>query len=177
MAQALITEEMSGTEQVFRPAKRRKQYRRRNDKDVEHVPLAPERDLPQSSEVPQPNDSLDNAPSLLDRQASPVIIEELSLTELLRQRRILQRRKGGIEFTNRGEPSEQQETLVESIDGPSEQDEIANEIEKVVNRFAPQTGQIADVDKHMYDGQVGFLLSCLIQRLISKDGIYRFRTG
>jgi len=31
----------------------------------------------------------------------------------------------------------------------SEKDESPREVQTVVNRFAPQTGQVADVDKHM----------------------------
>ena len=163
MAQALVTEDMADAEQVFRAAKRRKHYRRRNDGDEERVPSGPELGLPQPSEAPQLGSSNGDTPNLFDHQASLVVLEDISLAELLRQRRLLQRRKGGIEFTNRGEPGEQQMALVESRGKPTEQDELVHEIEKVVNRFAPQTGQVADVDKHMYDSQFTTIPDSLTQ--------------
>ena len=151
MAEALITEELGGLDQAFRPAKRRKQYRRRNDEDEQHNPSVPEISTPQPLVASEPENFDVPQDSLLEGRASPALLEDVSLSELLRQRKLLQRRKGGIEFTNKGESDEKQMILVESNGRPTEQDEIASEIEKVVNRFAPQTGQVADVDKHMYD--------------------------
>ena len=177
MAETMLNEELGELDQVFRPAKRRKQYRRRNDEDDEHTPSVPETSTPQlstdlyleKSELPR-----DDLPEV---QASSASLEDISRSELLRQRKLLQRRRGGIEFTNRDESGEKQMIFVERSGRPTEQDEIADEIEKVVNRFAPQTGQIADVNKHMYVILSSAFLAYLIQRLISKDGIHRFRTG
>ena len=159
MAQAVVIKEVTDAEQVFRPTKRRKRYRRRNDDDDEHTPSGPELGLPQASELPQPGNINGYAPDLLDHEGSPVVLGDGSLAELLRQRRLLQRRKGGVEFTNKGKPSAQQISSAGRSGRPTEQDEVAREIEKVVNRFAPQTGQIADVDKHMYDDQFVFPLA------------------
>lgn len=76
-------------------------------------------------------------------------ITPLSVVELLRQRKVAQRKKAGIEFTN----------LNTSADSTTKQpkhaliekpDDTPADIKQVIERFAPQTGQISEAtDKHM----------------------------
>ena len=72
------------------------------------------------------------------------------MTSVLRQRKV-QRRRCGIEFTNFPVTTSRNDlhTLL-SNNMSREKDDVVADIEAVVNRFAPQTGQVADVDKHMY---------------------------
>ena len=69
--------------------------------------------------------------------------------EVLRQRKAMQRRKAGIEFSNTSAKivSSATSTTVATV----EPEEAVDKYVSVTNRFAPQTGQVgADVDKHMY---------------------------
>ncbi|MCJ1309350.1 hypothetical protein MMC25_003009 [Agyrium rufum] len=149
-------------EASFRPAKRRKQYRRRNDEEQEADEAGQE--TPVSTATVFSHASFDASgpppePSAPE-SSTPPLFESLSISDLLRQRRLAQRRKAGIEFSNDDSARlSARSTITNAIlpqkhkDSPHhpEDDEVAGEISKVVNRFAPQTGlQItADVDKHM----------------------------
>ena len=74
---------------------------------------------------------------------------QLSITDILRQRKAAQRRKGGIEFTNLNTSNT---TTPQPSDALIEKDDdIPADIKSVIERFAPQTGQITETtDKHMY---------------------------
>lgn len=72
----------------------------------------------------------------------------LPAAQILRQRKAAQRRRGGIEFTN-ADNSRISAAAPGNGDALIEKDDTVQEIKTVVDRFAPQTGQVADVDKHM----------------------------
>ena len=111
---------------VFRPLKRRKVFRQRDSYQ------SPPRD-----DTATPDSDANGQPSEDDPAANA------SVTELLRQRKALQRR-GGITFSAAqadspyGEVSAEPQRLPK--DAPTDDYAI---------RFAPQTGQVADVNKHM----------------------------
>ena len=116
----------------FRTSKRRKVYRKR-----------------ETSESPPPTTSINNI--AIEAPSGAPADNQLSVTDIIRQRKALQRRKGGgIEFsTNKIAP--------DNIDGGNyEQRNEADtplheaEVYTVTSRFAPQTGQVKEVmDKHM----------------------------
>ena len=151
-------------EQPFRPAKRRKLYRKRDDDDttagqstLEVVDLSPnsqtiEELLSTEGGVQDPTDGAEAS--------------EVSVAAIIRQRKAAQRRRGGIEFTNsttstsRSLPAMHQ--LSKALVG---KDDMLADIDAVVNRFAPQTGQVADVDRHMYVNPTLYLTHFLIQPL------------
>lgn len=134
---------------LSRPAKRRKFYRKRNDSDDEIPPKAADSFAPppepmtvdeliaREGDIPAPSEEAEE-----DRQ--------LSIADILRQRKAAQRRKGGIEFTNL---NNSYATTPQPSDAlvPKE-DEIPADIKSIIERFAPQTGHITETttDKHMY---------------------------
>lgn len=136
-------------EQTFRPSKRRKFYRKRaDDHDEDNIEQPAEQVIHLPTSI-----TLDE---LVSSQGQPVSHSHLqeettpSIADILRQRKALHRRKGGIDLTN-----EITATKLLPLDAliqhtPAEINGITADVEKVVNRFAPQTGQVADVDKHMY---------------------------
>lgn len=83
-----------------------------------------------------------------------MIVEEaedshFSAAQILRQRKAVQKRRGGIEFTISTVNARTDSPEPEDIDQLKEKDETSQDIKTVVDRFAPQTGQVANVDKHM----------------------------
>ena len=72
----------------------------------------------------------------------------LPAAQILRQRKVAQRRRGGIEFSNASN-TRVSTAAPEKGDALVEKEDTVQEIKTVVDRFAPQTGQVADVDKHM----------------------------
>ncbi|KAK3175114.1 hypothetical protein OEA41_002360 [Lepraria neglecta] len=149
---------------LFRPAKRRKFYRKRTDTEDEDSPKAADSSMPppepmtvdeliaREGEIPAPQEQSEE-----DRQ--------LSIADILRQRKAAQRRKGGIEFTNLNTSNT---TTLQASDALIEkEDEIPADIKSVIERFAPQTGQITETtDKHIGQGLSpnGALVDAGIQR-------------
>lgn len=136
----------------IRPFKRRKSYRKRGD----------------GHETPTTNDSNPETNNN-NHTARPLTIEgpishhgnyqdvveqaleedaRLPAAQILRQRKAAQRRRGGIEFTNTRNTTICAAAPQDS-DALIDEDDTTQEIKTVVDRFAPQTGQVADVDKHM----------------------------
>ena len=75
--------------------------------------------------------------------------EPLSIAEILRQRKAALRRKGGIEFSNTQSSTSTEPQTNDAL--AAKEDDIPADIRSVIERFAPQTGQVSDVaDKHMY---------------------------
>lgn len=75
--------------------------------------------------------------------------EPLSIAEILRQRKAALRRKGGIEFTksHASTPTAPQRSDALAL----KEDDTPADIKLVIERFAPQTGQVSDVaDKHIF---------------------------
>ena len=137
------------SELSFRPTKRRKFYRKRTDTDNN-----------ENTSTPPPCETTAPPPELLTVEeliaqdghnptAEAHTEEEertaLSIAEILRQRKTAQRRKGGIDFstTNTATALPPPSNALIIKEDPIEQ------LKTVVDRFAPQTGQVADVDKHM----------------------------
>ncbi len=134
---------------LFRPAKRRKSYRKRTDLEEEEAPKA---ESHRSVPPPEPM----TVDELIGRnghnpQPQEKAEEEaaLSIAEILRHRKATARRRGGIEFTNNN-PSNS--TTPQPSDALIErEDQTPADIKSVIERFAPQTGQVTDTtDKHMY---------------------------
>ena len=151
MVESLCQEDTSATtDKAFRPAKRRKFYRsRHNEDDGGNTIMSP----PQQ---PEPTISLTldeliiNHGGIAAGSEVQQDDEPLSVAELLRLRKAAQRKRGGVEFSNSNGSGQNVPKSSQANDLPPENDDAIANLEKVVNRFAPQTGQVANVDKHMY---------------------------
>lgn len=142
------------TDPAFRPAKRRKFYRRRDNSDsnpephgITSLPLGGiSAQTPTTLEelVKQARDSTD---MVHEDDGEP----QLLVAEVLRRRRAARNRRGGIEFSNVGHNTKLSSEPAHSTDALAlvDKDDTMAVVKTVVNRFAPQTGQVADVDKHM----------------------------
>ena len=139
----------TSTEGLFRSVKRRRHYRRRSDADEVDV----KGDASQTPAVPIESDTIgrsqDSAvPHAPDAGAGDED-EQLSVAEALRRRKQLRARRGGVEFVP-GRPNPKDGDLeMDSSRMALEKTAPAEEVAAIVNRFAPQTGQVADVNKHM----------------------------
>lgn len=74
---------------------------------------------------------------------------QFSAAQILRQLKAAPKRRGGIEFTIPTINARTDSPEPENSDHLKDKDVITQDIKTVVDRFAPQTGQVADVDKHM----------------------------
>lgn len=132
-----------------RPPKRRRFYRKRTnteEDDDPHVSAA------QSVIVPDVQTIDELVAQNGHTTKSPTQSEEapLSVAELIRQRKAIQRRRGGIEFTNLN-PATSTIAVTQPSDALAEKDDTPADIKLVIGRFAPQTGQVSEAtDKHMY---------------------------
>ena len=152
-------------DKTFRPAKRRKFYRKRNDEDEDDGSnlINTRRD---QSTTPLSLDELviiqgeTGADTQLHTEGSLVPI-----AEILRLRKNAQRKKGGIEFTNTSTANKIAFDGAQLNNAILESDDAVADADKVISRFAPQTGQVADVDKHMYVLPAALQNSILMQRL------------
>jgi hypothetical protein len=130
--------EIALSEPLFRPLKRRKFYRKRTDGD--EAGAGDDRESQVETTALPPTEPLQENPNETD---GPV---KLDIAEVLRLRK-LRHRRNGIEFTVARPPGSGSGTPQPDAD---EDDEMTpEEVKKVVNRFAPQTGQVMDVNKHM----------------------------
>ena len=69
---------------------------------------------------------------------------------------------GNAKLRNGDEEASSSQILSKALVG---KDDMLADIDAVVNRFAPQTGQVADVDRHMYVNPTLYLTHFLIQPL------------
>ncbi|KAL8672417.1 MAG: hypothetical protein Q9168_003124 [Polycauliona sp. 1 TL-2023] len=139
-------------DELSRPFKRR----RPNRKPVD----SPPRDQALTAEPPCDSNSTPRLPSTDDALAEPPVdnLEDfddddqssLSVVDILRRRRIAQRKRAGIGFTNATVFPRDSAAEAIAEDAILDKDASLDKILTVVDRFAPQTGQVADVDKHMY---------------------------
>ena len=153
---AMNTEEVTINDEGSRPFKRRKFYRKQAGfPQSDQVTLAETQyssnttpNLPSVDDTP--TDSPNSGLVTVDDDDDDDEHSSLSVAEILRRRRTSQRKRAGIEFTNATPlPAN---SVVEPIAGEGllEKEDSLDKILTVVDRFAPQTGQVADVDKHMY---------------------------
>lgn len=151
MAENQTTIEEPSVELNSRPIKRRKFYRKRGD-DSDLIPT---------------DNNLHVEPKIAANSLEPLTIGELvsrhgdldegdqleqeslrmSTAEVLRQRRAIHRKRLGIEFTNASTGATP--AMPENSDALTEKDDTTADIKSIIDRFAPQMGQVADVDKHM----------------------------
>ena len=131
---------------LFRPSKRRKFYRKRTDLDDEGSPIPSSPPHPHSMTV---DELISHHAHLTDNHDLKADEEPLSVADILRQRKAALRRKGGIEFTNSHTSTSNTPQTNDAL--ILKEDDTLADIRSVVERFAPQTGQVSDVaDKHMY---------------------------
>lgn len=149
-----MPEDTSLANPAIRPAKRRKVYRQRDDSDsileandATSLPIGGV-----SAETPTTLEELvqqaRNATDMVhENDAEP----PLRVAEILRRRRVARNRRGGIEFSNVGQSTKPIPQSTQPTDALAlvDKDDTAADVKTVVNRFAPQTGQVLDVDKHM----------------------------
>lgn len=141
---------MADLNEGFRPAKRRKSYRRRHDDYEGDKQSGPELSPERLTTVPLSIDELVHSHGAASEDTEmPAEGEALPISEILRLRRATQRRRGGIEFTNAGNTSKEVAPVSQTNNALLENDDAVADVDTPVNRFAPQTGQVADVDKHM----------------------------
>ena len=130
--------------ELFRPSKRRKFYRKRVDAD-EDLPGSISPNVNSLEDVREQVASV--SPSVADVADEPGI----SVAEILRQRKVAQRKRVGVEFTSTI-PSGSDESQYSNALVQRDEDDIPSDIKSVISRFSPQTGQITEeTDKHMYD--------------------------
>jgi hypothetical protein len=121
--------ETAGNSALFRPAKRRKFQRTRRlteDGDT-HAELA--------------------SPETGGRDASDHPPDEPALTEILRQRKTNKNRRQGIEFSTMRPSAAIESTMSHSLTTIEPQ---VDRLKAISDRFVGHTGQVVDVDKHMF---------------------------
>ncbi|KAL8634951.1 MAG: hypothetical protein Q9228_007510 [Teloschistes exilis] len=135
------------TDESFRPFKRRKFFRKRLESGSDA-----EEDSTTKGSVQIDSTSEQPLPPSVDGREQTDVEAQVSVAELLRRRRAAQKRRAGIEFSNSTPVGDSSGTIVPVAgDEILDNEENLNKILTVVDRFAPQTGQVADVDKHIGD--------------------------
>lgn len=145
---------MEGTQNASTPPpfKKRKFYRKRTKVEDEVSDIAK---ATESLSSPPPSELL-TLDEMIVRHSNGVSKPsegqdgELSVAELLRHRKALQRRKGGIGFANVGVATSMAPPAPQTTSLATEEEGTMSKFVTVADRFAPQTGQVADVDQHMY---------------------------
>ena len=136
--------EATGNTIIFRPSKKRKIYRQRNNTD--------EDDATSSPTITQEPQSIDELISSSANAAKKVDVEgtAISMAEILRLRNLKKKRVGGVEFRAIESVRDEDGTLAVHENREGGEDGV---VDKVVRRFAPQTGiggtRGGEVDRHM----------------------------
>ncbi|KAL8931470.1 MAG: hypothetical protein Q9211_006940, partial [Gyalolechia sp. 1 TL-2023] len=134
-----------------RSFKRRKCYRKRVD--TFSADEAGSAEGPSSSSLLRldtSNDPLTPSFSHSDGEEQTSGDISLPISEILRRRRAAQRRRAGIEFSNATSVPDGGAAVGARLgDEVLDNEDSFGKILTVVDRFAPQTGQVVDVDKHM----------------------------
>jgi len=129
---------------LFRPTKKRKIYRQRANEAEETSPAT-------AVPPPPPAQSLDEliastTNGTLDIQHVEMEGARVSVSEILRLRKMRRPKTGGVEFKASA-------ALVKDQDGELVRDETSTELVSTdgsaVRKFAPQTGMVGDINKHM----------------------------
>ena len=146
-----IQNDSAGFNPNVRPAKRRKFYRKRTDDEMHELAGAPASTSRQNTPPPAllTLDELVSGNGHVSDGEDQHEETHLSVPEILRRRKAAQRRRGGIEFSNTSITHKSPSDTPQPNDAVNEKDETSADMKMVVNRFAPQTGQVADVNKHM----------------------------
>ncbi|KAL8739832.1 MAG: hypothetical protein Q9190_007402 [Brigantiaea leucoxantha] len=149
----------------FRPAKRRKFYRKRASSENDDIATSePQLDEDKSSRLLTVDGlvSQNSAPPVADTNDADTA--HVSVAELLRRRAAL-RKRAGIEFTNSATNSAYKDSSPPRGDAAPDSVNALDKFSNVVDRFAPQRGLVADVDKHM----IAYIDSELAKRLQGHD--------
>ncbi|EKD19289.1 uncharacterized protein L3040_009271 [Drepanopeziza brunnea f. sp. 'multigermtubi'] len=144
---------------LFRPTKKRKIYRQRTTEDeiaTENVDTTPSA-LSQPAPTPTPAQSLDELISAASATASGRGRDEveedgasaLSVAEILRLRKKNKARGGGVEFRALGHVARDEEGELMVRGGDEEKVDGEGVGKGVIRVFAPQTGTVGDVNRHM----------------------------
>ena len=150
--QAIQQNEPTLSDFSTRLAKRRKFYRKRTDdgNDIEDETIHAVSNVGTATTPLTIDELLSRHGHISDADERPSDGDtQLSVAEILRRRKATQRRRGGIEFTNAGADTKISSNVTRTIDTSADNEDTLSETKTVVNRFAPQTGQVADVNKHM----------------------------
>ncbi|KAL9608320.1 MAG: hypothetical protein Q9167_006841 [Letrouitia subvulpina] len=131
------------------PFKRRKFYRRRAASGEDDISPAPQPSRNTDLELLTLDELVSQNAKSVDPINEEVEDDELPVAEILRRRKAALRRRGGIEFTNSAVSAGSKLPSPPGSDAILENEDDLDKILTVVDRFAPQTGQVADVDKHM----------------------------
>ena len=139
--------------EFFRPAKRRKFYRKRSDAEDKKAseatipPCVASPELQTVDELISQNSRMSGVQGRMEDEDRP-----LSVAEILRQRKAVQRRRGGIEFSNLNASTSTPDTPEPSDALVEQENDVLPDNDSVISRFAPQTGQVSETvnDKHMY---------------------------
>lgn len=140
--------EPTPSERLFRANKRRKIFRRREE-SLE--PETPEPVIYASPPVTGPdgsNASINRDSSSLAKDAP---IHQLSVLDIVRQRRPVRGRKGGLEFTREGLAQDRlKDGVAGAVQALTTMEDKLDVLEAVRGRFAPQTGAVAETgNQHM----------------------------
>jgi hypothetical protein len=137
--QAMDTEVDIAPENLFRPAKRRKFVRRRQDDPEETA----------SAAVASVAESTDKAPGASESKLSDDADDSTHATGVVRLRRPKAIRKGGIGFSATPRPSGKDDSRQAALS--TVEDQERETIRAMGDRFQMYTGQAEDVDRHMYE--------------------------
>jgi hypothetical protein len=143
-------------ENLFRPAKRRKFARRRQDDPEEATSAAAE----------SVAESTDKAPGAPESRLSDDADDSTHATGVVRLRRPKATRKGGIGFSATPRPSGKDDNRQTALSTVEDQDKET--IRAMDDRFQMYTGQAEDVDRHMYE-----LYAPLATLLLEQCGLTR----
>lgn len=129
---------------VFRPSKKRKQFRQRAEENDTQTDDA-------TSQAPAPATAASNAGAKDEARGDNDYseTEARSVADALRLRNARKSRPKGVEFRPEGPP--QEETLDDLIRSQAPKDEVAEQLELGMSRrFAPPAGLVGElVNKHM----------------------------
>lgn len=129
---------------LFRAAKRRKISRKRQE-DEEAESLVPAE--PTGPHSPsQTREAPESHPPRAQREHDGV----LSVSEVLRRRKLGKPRRAGIEFSNIHQAHHGTSSIPQTPDAAAAANETRSVVDIAATRFAPQTGEVAEVtNKHM----------------------------
>lgn len=132
--------EQAASDLYTRPSKRRKYYRKRGEEELPTV----EDDTKMEAGALTIDELISFHGSLHSSHESQGQPLPLSAAEIISHRKV-QRRRLGIEFNT----SNTVRTILAPESSSVTKKDDTPEIKTLIDRFTPQTGQVADVDKHM----------------------------